>query len=216
VDRGLAYGKNANRTEALNDFDIALQLSSFDNQTAQEVAKGYKSYLGEYEMAIDIYTRLIGQNPQKTEYYYQRAVSLAMLDKPQEAIGDFASFLDLHQDRREQRTATHAITRTIIQEIKKPNLARQWLYERSQADSMHQQEWITQSGIIAYNGKLYKEAIRDFSVVIAQRPIDSLYAWRAKALLEIGESPMACVDWREARSLGYKPKHSILDFFCEE
>ncbi|WP_027003796.1 DnaJ domain-containing protein [Hugenholtzia roseola] len=217
--RGRTNGKLQNKNEAHQDFQTALFLSSDDMQLASQVAKGYSLDLNAYKDAIDIYNSLLSKNKPNYDLYRERGITYALAGEYQDAIADFKAGFRQHQNSDK---ALHELLSFCETELKKPDFTAALLeaiIAENKEDVEKTQKLRVQKAIILYQSKSYSATLSELNTLIAQQSkgeVDSLYAWRAKTLLEMGESAKACEDWAKARFLGYKAKHPTLDFFCEE
>ena len=93
LERGIAYSQVNEKEGAIIDFGTALDLSKYEQKTAQEIADEYYNRLKEYELAIEIYTTLIRQDSTKPIYYEQRALAYSNLQNDKLAQKDFEKII---------------------------------------------------------------------------------------------------------------------------
>ena len=98
VMRGIAYSKNGDDTNALNDFDEAIKLFSFDNPTAF-LERG-KIYLRQekYDLALKDFNQAIStdyNSDRNADYYFYRGLLYVKTNKINNAIQDLNKAISL-------------------------------------------------------------------------------------------------------------------------
>jgi curved DNA-binding protein CbpA len=216
--RGKTNGKLQNKDQARQDFQTALFLSPDDTNVASQIAQSYSFDLNEYQDAIKMYDKLLSINKKSYDLYRQRGITYALAGEYEKALNDLKVGLSQHQ---EPEKALREILDFCQKELKKAEFTANLLevvINENQSDLKKVRALRTQKALILYENKAYQAALSELNTLLdtKEHQADSLYAWRAKTLLEMGNTPAACEDWAKARFLGYKAKHITLDFFCQE
>ncbi len=211
LDRGIAYSKVNERQGAITDFSTALDLSKYEQKTAQEVADEYYNRLKEYELAIEIYTTLIRQNPTNILYYEQRALAYANLLNDRLSQQDFETVIKKSSNQTQKRTE---IVEKLENEVKNYVLALHnnfiLINENPTESAFH----FTRSDLFFKLNNQEKGMDNLDLAILYNQGKKELYIRRAELLLDQEQPQRACRDWVKARQLGNTIKNTTLDFFC--
>ncbi|AFM06022.1 DnaJ-class molecular chaperone with C-terminal Zn finger domain [Bernardetia litoralis DSM 6794] len=213
LERGIAYSQVNEKQGAITDFATALDLSKYEQKTAQEIAKEYYNRLKEYELAIEIYTTLIQQDSTKSIYYEQRALAYSNLQQDNLAQQDFERIIQKSNNPIEKRAQ---IVEKLENEVKNYKLALEnnfiLLNENPTEPNFH----YTRSNLFFKLNDNEKGRYNLDLAILYNEGNKKLYVKRAKLFLDNDQPQKACKDWIKAKELGNTIKHTTLDFFCFE
>ncbi len=213
LERGIAYSQVNEKQGAITDFMTALDLSKYEQKTAYEIAEEYSNRLKEYELAIEIYTTLIRQDSTKSIYYELRALAYSNLQKDNLAQQDFEKIIQKSDNPTQKRIE---IIQKLEKEVKNYILALKNNYilinENPTESSFH----LTRSNLFLAVNNTEKGMDNLDLAILYNQGNKELYMKRAELLLDLQQPSKACKDWKQAKELGNKVKHTTLDFFCFE
>lgn len=211
LERGIAYGKINEKKGAITDFLTALELSKYEQKTAQEIAEEYYNRLKEYELAVEIYTTLISQESTNLMYYQQRALAYANLQNDKLAQKDFEKIIQKSDNPTQKRTE---IVELLEKEVKNYILALKnnlILINENPTESAYH---FTRSNLFFKLNNQEKGMYNLDLAIFYNNGNKDFYVKRAELFLELQRADLACKDWTKARELGNTIRHGTLDFFC--
>lgn len=213
LERGIAYSQVNEKEGAIIDFGTALDLSKYEQKTAQEIADEYYNRLKEYELAIEIYTTLIRQDSTKPIYYEQRALAYSNLQNDKLAQKDFEKIIQ-ESDNPTQKRAE--IVEKLENEVKNYVLALKNNFILIDENPTESDFYFTRSNLFFKLNKDEKGMNNLDLAILYNEGNKELYMKRAEILLNLQQPTKACKDWKKAKELGNMTKHTTLDFFCLE
>ncbi|WP_338792341.1 DnaJ domain-containing protein [Bernardetia sp. Wsw4-3y2] len=211
LERGIAYGQINEKEGAITDFSTALDLSKYEQKTAQEIADEYYNSLKEYELAIEIYTTLIKQDSTKPVYYEQRALAYANLQNDNLAQKDFETIIQRNDNPNQKRVE---IIAKLENEVKNYVLALKNNFILINENPTESDFHYTRSNLFFKLNNQDKGMENLNLAILYNDGKKEYYVQRAKLLLDLQQPDKACKDWKKARELGNTIKNTTLDFFC--
>lgn len=213
LERGIAYSQVNEKQGAITDFSTALDLSHYEQKTANEIAEEYYNRLKEYELAIEIYTTLIRQDSTKSIYYQRRALAYANLQKDNLAQKDFEKVIQKSDNPTQKRIE---IIEIVEKEVQNYILALRNNFILINENPTESDFHFTRSNLF-FKLNNTEKAIDNLNLAIMYNQGNkNLYMQRAKLLLDLQQPTQACKDWKKAKELGNTQKNTTLDFFCLE
>ncbi len=113
---GLAYKESGNTKNAIKHLELATTLegdiAEFYHLAFNELADVYIE-AGEYEKAIDVLTKALGNNPEAADIRYKKAQALEEMGNVEEAIYDYRYILDYIPDHGGAKNALKRLGVTV-------------------------------------------------------------------------------------------------------
>ncbi len=171
------------------------------HQEAIDIFNGAQSLLetGDYQGAIDGFSRALTLNPQLVEVYNGRGVAYGNLGKLDLAIADFDYAIALDPDYA-VAYGNRGTTYVLKGEL---DLAIQ---DFTQAIDLNPQDFLGYSnrGVSCLRKREYDRAVQDFTSAIDQSPnYAEAYCYRGEAWLHLGEWEKAKSDLTAAKAMGF-------------
>ncbi len=211
LKRGIAYSQINEKQNAITDFETALDLSKYEQKTAQKIASEYYNRLKEYELAIEIYTTLIQQDSTKMKYYEQRALAYSYIQNDKLAQQDFEKIIKKSENPTQKR---NEIVEKLENQAKNYILALKNNFILVNENPTESRFHFTRSNLFFKLNNQEKGMSNLNLAILYNQGNKKWYAKRAKLLLDLEQLDKACKDWTTAKKLGNTEKHRILDFFC--
>jgi tetratricopeptide (TPR) repeat protein len=183
---------------------------NFEIENNQMTANDYFSkakgseLIGNYEQAVELYTKAIKINPRYTDAYYNRGNSQYMLSQCEKAIKNYDRTIELNQKyffAYRNRGITKKILGKNEEAIKDFDTA-------IEINPHHIRPYVDRNDILISMGKT-KDALDGLNKAIENNPtISSLYEYRAELLKSMGKNEEAVKDYDKA--IEYNPTDDVL------
>ena len=207
--RGSCFSQLKRYDMAISDFTKALEKTSNADISG---ARGY-AYMkkGDFQNAISDYTNAISRNPEKSEFFGNRALCLYQVHHLKEAVLDAQKYLE-NNPSSPDIVEVEVRAYFEMKDYEKALAASQNLVAVSKAPKSYYYK-----GLIEFTLKKYQQGIVDFSSAIY---LDSTYrdAYYSRSLcyFALNNDSNACQDIRAAKRLGFPNLEGKIDSYCKD
>ena len=207
--RGSCFSELKRYDMAITDFTKALEgPSNADLNGARGLAYMMK---GDFQNAVSDYTDAIAIDPDKTEFYGNRAICQYRLHHLKEAAQDAEKFLDKNPSSADI-AEVEVRAEFELKDYPDALLAAQKLVAIQKSPKAYYYK-----GLIEFTEKKYQDGIVDFSSAIS---LDSTYkdAYYSRSLcyFALNDDVNACKDIRMAKKLGFPNLDGQIDTYCKD
>lgn len=209
-NRGLAFLNERSYDKALEDFDKAIKL--YPNYTLAYINRG--NVLRDKHMyyeALSDYNKAIKLEPNFHKTYFNRGTLFLKNKKSDEALCDFNKAIDLNASY----TEAYVNRGLLYMNEKKYDKALADYNKAIDLNPNYFDAYVNRGNLYSMENR-YSEAIDSYSKAILLKPNGAI-AFYNRGLTEyrLGKKEDACLDLKQASSLGYKPAADALSELCK-
>ncbi len=211
---GLAAFEKKEYKIAVSHLERSVETDGSFERSSALLGKINLEKLGHYGEAVENYGKAI-RNAEKEnpEYFYQQGLAHCHLGNEAGAKPNFDKLLVFYPDsmRLKQQIADH-----YFYVLRSDTLSAE-MYKLILKTDSTKHEALVNLGSIYYNHGNFRWAADYFSRSIGRgNQAADVFAKRSLSYLSLQNTPLACQDWKKAKSLSPDLRHDVLDFFCAD
>jgi len=212
-NRGLYLFNNGSDSDALNDFNRAIELKPNYADAYNNRGSVFMKY-GKIDEALSDLTNAIAYNKNLTQAYFNRGFIFYQRKQFDRAVQDYNRVIELNPDI-DKLAIAHNIMGLLLTEENKHTEALNHFNTAIELQPGFG-EAFNNRGVVFIKLQKYSEATRDFSSAItAKSNYAEAYFNRGVAEYNLGDKTTACQDWQRAIQLGYQAASDSYKSNCQ-
>jgi protein O-mannosyl-transferase len=201
-NRGLYFFNNGHDSDALNDFNKAIELKR-NYADAYNNRGSVLMKFGKIDEALADLNNAISFNKNLTQAYFNRGYIFYQRKEYDQAVQDYDRVIELNPDV-DKLAIVHNVMALLFTDEKKYGEALNHFNKAIELQPAFA-EAFNNRGVVFIKQQEYTEAMRDFSSAITLKSnYSEAYFNKGIAESSLGDKSAACQDWQHAAALGYQ------------
>jgi protein O-mannosyl-transferase len=211
-NRGLYFFNNGRDSDALNDFNKAIELKPNYADAYNNRGSVFMKF-GKIENALTDLNNAVSYNKNLTQAYFNRGYIFYQRKDYDQALRDYNRVIDLNPDV-DKLAVVYNVMALLFTDEKKYVEAINHFNKAIELQPAFP-EAFNNRGVVFIKQQNYTEALRDFSSAITLKSnYSEAYFNKGIAESNLGDKSAACQDWQHAAALGYQPASEFYQNNC--